>query len=482
MPKATGHASVTERILARPRGRFARLHIEPSLPIVTPAQVGPRSDGVANPCGRPSDLEDVFLPTMRDSASIGRRDPSPCPSPHGRGDLVGGPETGSDLEAATGGTTRRTPTPRLTASRPRPDAPRGVSTCLSDLEAARPRYRFDLAGPADDAGLRALLREVLLEGAVRVTAEREPSFFAADAALGDDVQTIVAREKADGPPVGFGSRATRTVWLGGEPVRTAYLSGLRIAPAHRGRAILGRAWSALRALHDADPVPFSLLSVTAENTRAARLLSLGRGDAARLTPLVDVVTLALVVHRGHRPTSRAPSGAADALRAELGPPRDLWPVGPLPLGLEAGDDVVIERGGRAVAALSLWDASAVRQTVVQGYPGALGRLRPLVNAAARLAGAAPLPDSGQRLRAAFVVRPVALDGRALNAALGEALGRARTRGLGFVLVGLDARDPALPLVRRRPHVAYRSTLYAATWLGGETPVLTRPVHAEIATF
>ena len=360
----------------------------------------------------------------------------------------------------------------------------GAPPAGGGLPAGRaPSYRMDRATPADDAALRALLRQIPVPGAVVSTSEREPSFFAADAVLGEDVVTLVARERPGGPPVGFGSRAVRTVWLGGRPVRTAYLSGLRVAPGHRGRALLGRGWTALRALHDADPVALSLLSVTAENRRAARLLALGRGDAARLAPVADVVTLALVVHRGHRPPPAAPPGAADAFRQSLGPTRDLFPAGPLRLpGLSPADDVVVTRDGEPVAALALWDAGAVRQSVVRSYGGALGRLRPVVNAAARLAGAAPLPDVGEPVRSAVAVRPVSRDARALDALLAAALGRARQRGRAFVLVGLDARDPALALARRRPHVAYRSTLYAACWPGEAAPAVRRPVHPEIATF
>ena len=70
---------------------------------------------------------------------------------------------------------------------------------------------FDLATPEDDGALRALLRRLPMPGAVRLTYEREPSYVAADAALGEHVQTLVAREHPDGPPVAFASRSTRTV-------------------------------------------------------------------------------------------------------------------------------------------------------------------------------------------------------------------------------------------------------------------------------
>ena len=119
---------------------------------------------------------------------------------------------------------------------------------------------------------------------------------------------------------------------------------------------------------------------------------------------------------------------------------------------------------------------------MRGYDGVLGRVRPLANGALRMLGASPLPDVGRPLRSAFAVRPVWRDAEALDAVVGAALGEARAQGLAFLLLGLDARDPALPLLQRRLHVAYRSTLLAATWPGDAPPSFRSPVHVEIASY
>ena len=337
--------------------------------------------------------------------------------------------------------------------------------------ASRISYSFDLATPDDDAALRALLREIALPGAVRLSAEHEPGTFAADAASGETVQTLVARPHPGGPAVALASRTVRTVLVGGEPTRVGYLGGLRVHPAHRGRALVARGWSALRELHRADPVPFYTLAVTAENGRAQRLLTLGRGDAPTVRPLADLVTAALVVHRFSWGAPAAPEAVPP--NAE---PRDLFPAAPHTFpGLSVSLAVP---GARGV----LWDPRAVRRTVVRGYSGALGRARPLANVALRALGAPPLPAPGEALRSAFLARPEAESGPAYDALLGAALAEARRQRLAFVLVGHDAADPYLRLARRRLHVPYRSTLFAAHWPDGAPPRLRRPLHAEIATY
>ena len=50
-----------------------------------------------------------------------------------------------------------------------------------------------VAEPEDDAGLRRLLRESVIPGAVRVAFTREPDYFAAAGLAGAGDVTIVAR-------------------------------------------------------------------------------------------------------------------------------------------------------------------------------------------------------------------------------------------------------------------------------------------------
>lgn len=359
----------------------------------------------------------------------------------------------------------------MTAPAPRPEPRPGAPTARPG---PRPSGVVERATEADEPALRALLREVSVPGAVRLSYEREPAFHAADAVLGDRVDTLVGRLAPGGAPVAVVQRASRTVFVGGEPVRVGYIGGLRARPDRTVQTLVGQGWTRLRALHDADRAPVTFLAVTAENAPVRRLLALGRGDAPAVAPVADVVTLAFVVRRHPPPEPTAP-GAADALRDEIGP-RDLFPTAPLP---RLGETVEVAVDG---AALALWDACAVRQTVVRGYDGALGRVRPLANGALRVLGAAPLPDVGRPLRSAFVVQPVWRDAEALDDAIGAALGEARARGLAFVLLGLDARDPALPLLRRRLHVAYRSTLLAAMWPGDAPLYFRSPIHVEIASY
>ena len=346
--------------------------------------------------------------------------------------------------------------------------------------------RFDLATPADDAALRALLRAMPVPGTVTLAATREPAFFAADAALGERVETLVARERPGAEPVAVVQRAVRTVYVGGTPARVAYIGGLRVRPGHRTAALVGRGWSALRDLDRADPVAVTTISVTDANDRVRRLVSARRGAAPLLDAVAALVTLALVVRPRGRPARPGlavvpDDGRAAALRAEAGPGRDLFPVRLALPGVS--ETLVALRDGTAVGAVTVWDPSAVRQQVVHAYRPGLARARPLLNALARVGNVRPLPPPGEALAVAFAAGLVARDAAALDALLDAALARAHRLGMGFLLVGFDRTDPLLARARRRLHLAYPSTLFAAC--DDLSPALRPggpPVHAEVATY
>src|SRR5437867_1123160 len=113
---------------------------------------------------------------------------------------------------------------------------------------------FDLATPDDDAGLRALLRDNPMPGAISLTFEREPCYFRAANIEGDFHQTLVARAKGDGPIVGMVSRSARRMFVNGCVQPVGYMNQMRIAPAYGRGMYLARgvsqAYAVFRMLHD----------------------------------------------------------------------------------------------------------------------------------------------------------------------------------------------------------------------------------------
>ncbi|MFN3596235.1 MAG: hypothetical protein ACK41D_03080 [Rubricoccaceae bacterium] len=346
-----------------------------------------------------------------------------------------------------------------------------------------PAVLFEPARPEDDAALRALLAATPLPGAITLGLTREPSFFAADAVLGERVETLVARPEPGAAPVALAQRAVRTVWLGGAPARVAYLGGLRVHPAWRGRGLTRTGWQALGALHRADPVGLTLAALAESNRAAEHVLVQAPGGGPAFEPVARVVTLAVPLRRRmrHGRLPERPGAEADDAGYSNGartiPPRDLAPA--LEPAWPGRARTLATPDGR----VTLWDPAAVRQTRVVAYAPWLHVARPALSRLLRLAGCAPLPAPGEPLRAAFAADLRARSAEGAARLLSLAARAAASDGHAFLLAGWDACDPYLVAVRRRFRaLVYRTTLYGVRWKGTALPPVRRPIHAEIATY
>jgi hypothetical protein len=352
--------------------------------------------------------------------------------------------------------------------------------------------------------LRRLLRETPLPGPVSLSYEREPSYFAAAALEDPGQQTIVARDGATGEILGCANRSVHTLYVNGEARPVGYLSQLRCHPRlRRGMGLarsVSKAFALYRALHEDGRAPFYLLSIVAGNDPARRLLTGGLPGWPQLRPCARLVTYAIHLGRPRRPlplpgTLRLDHGSAERLPAILdclernGPRRQFAPCWTRETlcghGLAAEDFLIVRDRERVVGCLAAWDQRAVKQTVVRGYSGALGRWRPLLNLLAPLGGWQRLPAPGTALRSSYATHRTADgDDPAVFAALLRALyNRAVLRGDGYLLIGFDEADPWRAVLSGYRATPYISDLYFAAWEDGEEAVSRikgRLVGPEIA--
>ena len=315
---------------------------------------------------------------------------------------------------------------------------------------------FSWATPDDDAEIRALLCETPMAGAVRVGFGREPSYFAGQNLAGAEDRTLLAR--AGGRLVCLGSLSEREVWADGRALRVGYLGGLRLAEGTaRSMVVLREGYRRFVDHARRSPAEAWFTSIAGDNVRALQVLAGGRAGLPRYTPLADLETRVMPIGR------RGPVAADGSAKVTAGDEAELtaflnrqgeryqlgitWTATRWAAlarhGFTLADVRVVRRGGRIVAVAGVWDQSPWRQVVVHGYAGALRLLRPVANAWAVCAGRACLPAAGERLRQAsvfpFAVEPEhagALDElwRSLEAG-------ARVRGVEWLTLALDARDP-----------------------------------------
>lgn len=353
----------------------------------------------------------------------------------------------------------------------RPDRAGELSSAAPTTAAEPTPYRapirFAVAGAADDAAIRRLLRENPTRGAVSVSFEREPCFFAAPAGPTTEDTTIVAYDRAGGL-VCMGRCTVRPRQVNGRLRRVGYLGELRLA-AHAAPR-LGILRGGYRFFHDRHaerPADLYFTSIAADNTPARRLLERGLPGLPRYTFLTEFVTVLIPVGRATVTASHASPAEATAHFNAHGAHRQLaaaWSEDEL-AGMQ--DRLALrDRAGTIVAAAALGDQRGWRQTVVRGYTRGLALARPFVNLAAAFGGGVHLPAIGAVLPLAFLSPLAVAPGgeERLPELVRAAFAPARRRGVQVLALGFDAADPQLAIVRghfRRRE--YRSRLYQVSW-------------------
>lgn len=330
-----------------------------------------------------------------------------------------------------------------------------------------------LADRGDDAGLRRLLRASVMPGTVRVAFTREPDYFAADGLAGADDVTVVARRH--GEVVGAGRCSLYSLMRNGTPRRIGYLGLLRVADETRASPRLIREGYDLLGDVVRTRAEGFFTSIAIDNVRARRVLELGgRLGLPSYRRLCDLVTMVAPVRPNDvaevEPPSESELGSFlndDATRFQLALPWNgsLW-QSLRQYQVSVRDFAVVRRGGRIVAAAAVWDQRAFRQTVIDGYEGVPGRIRPLVNAAAAMLGRPALPAPGTVLAQGSILGASVPDPRDWNTLWSQLQQRAGASGLSWLVISRDARDPELAILRRLTRAReFVTTLYDVVWPG-----------------
>ncbi len=377
---------------------------------------------------------------------------------------------------------------------------------------------FALASRDDDADVRALLRRMVMPGAVSVAFTREPDYFAGEGLAGAHDRTIVHRH--DGRLEGVARLSTNTLHRSGHAARLGYLGELRMDPdaSHRAQ-MLRDGYACLHEYVQEEALDACFTSIATENVRARRVLEHGRRfGLPAYRPLAELVTVLLPVSRLEQPSaSVASSPDRDELMAFLSEQSRAahltltWDAARWQQladhGITPADFRVVRAGGTTgpiVAAGAVWDQRAFRQTVVVAYDGALRWTRPVVNTLAAAGLAPALPAPGEVLAHGAILglsvdrehaARVSNGGR--RSSVWTALLRllsadAARRGLAWLMVTRDEHDPQLAALREQARLAsripanvreYRTTLYAVEWPGHDASPDAwdeRPFRPEVA--
>ena len=353
------------------------------------------------------------------------------------------------------------------------------------------------AGPDDDAAIREVLRSNDMESWVRMSIEREPSYFSGEDLFGESTTVIAHQSDAPQQVVGMYSMAVQPTHLNGAAVTTGYLGALRVNPGYRHRLrILKNGFDSARALAGIDALPV-FTSVASDNRVARRLLEANLRGMPCYTPVGELDSMGFATRQGRARGLLQPAGPADipalveffnaaAADYQFSPALSRQWLAGLPgrTGLELGDFWLLKDGSLLRGSVAVWDQRAFKQIVSRGYRFPLNGLLGGYNLFAGLSGRVQLPRPGAQLEQAFLSF-FALDAKAADVVtdvVSEALSIAARKGARVATLGLSAENPLAARLGNSLHASiYRSCIETVHWPDRPAPPLDgRPPQPEVA--
>jgi hypothetical protein len=314
---------------------------------------------------------------------------------------------------------------------------------------------FRVATPADDATVRAMLRETAMPSWVDMAIEREPSSYD---------WAVIAEENED--VIGVYMASVIPAHVDGLPTRLGYLGGLRVRAEHRRRIrYLREGYASVPALAR-ETVPWWFTTIGAENVVARRLLEAGVRGLPEYHFRGEYETFALPTSRGRR-RGIWRRGVDVALHNALASRFQCSPV--------LTDDVVERAGNFFVCdggVAALWDQRTFKRIVARRYRHPA--LIPAYNAWAKLARRVPLPPEGGALDQTFIAF-FAMESPTV-AAIEDLLSYCETP---VATIGMHAENPLREIVQRFKPMSTRSRVYGVTF-DGTIPPNGRPIQPEAA--
>jgi hypothetical protein len=366
------------------------------------------------------------------------------------------------------------------------------------------RYLIEPALPDDDAALRELLQSTSMDGHMRLSLQREPSFFAA-ADLGNLATSVmVGREAGSGRVLSTATRAIRRAYVDGRECQVGYLSSLRLREEARKTTLLARWYRSLKELHADGKAPYYVTTILRGNEDARRVLTSGRAGLPAYVPVGVLHTYLLPLY-GRRRRVRGGSVvrgiAAETLpsalacldrfnaRLQFAPAYKVEDFGPGSRMLHglSGSDLYLYLHGRDVAGtMAVWDQNGFKQSVVAGYSPGLSAIRPALALAARFGWAPRLPRKGQSLPCLFaaLMSSRESDADVFRDLVDTVLAERTNTGYAYLLLGLCDRHPFRGVVERLSVMTIVSEIYLVYWRDcppDSLPSMDRVPHLEIAT-
>lgn len=351
------------------------------------------------------------------------------------------------------------------------------------------------ARPEDEALIRQLMREAPMQGAVRLTLQREPDANLAAGIQGRKHVTVLVVNASDGQVLGTGSRSVRSLYVNGKVRQVGYLGQLRAQPGRNGLRRLRAGYNAIEQTRGDEDFCCDITSIIGDNTVAVRMLERGLSGLPEYRQLATLTTFVIPTY------GRTGKGRYQVENADIEDLQDIvsclqnylsqYQFSPhwdehmihdqnVCKDLSVDDFLIIRNGEKVSAAVAIWDQRSFKQIVLHGYSRTLSSIRPLLNVLLFIRGKPMLPAAPCELGLAYLSHLAVdqNDPEKFRDLISRARVAAAARGIRYLALGLTTAHPLHGVLARSfPNYRYTSRLYTVHW---EKGAICEHVHGRIA--
>ena len=323
-----------------------------------------------------------------------------------------------------------------------------------------------LAKPEDGKEILRILESSPAKGSIELLYTRRPDAYASYKMEAGESRVFAA--KTGERTVSTCAELIRQVYIGGKPVKAAYICGLKKDADHSGHSGFGPRFIQGLVREDID---FYYASVVSDNDRANAMF----GKARRILEMNPVQTYTTFILA---PKFKLKTAAKDCVfrRANAGDEasileflnregrkKDLFPViNSISQfhGLSIEDFYLLERNGEIVAAAALWDQTDYKQYVVKKYRGIMKFAR-LLNPLLSLLGYMKLPPEEQILDYPMLSFFLSLgDNPAYYKAFLNGLNREIRNRNDVYVIGVPQNQIGHKIISRVPSIHFDTVIYS----------------------
>ncbi|MCU4582202.1 hypothetical protein KTJ32_14495 [Acinetobacter gyllenbergii] len=332
------------------------------------------------------------------------------------------------------------------------------------------------ATSADDQALRELIAVPMTTKGVKISFQREPSYFKASDILYRHKLHVVIEDTESQKNVACYSNGHRPCYVDKTIQNVRYASDLRVDPNYRGKSLVKALGVHVKqTMHDPN---FSQMIIFDDNHAARAAIQTGKTGIPDYYDegLIETLTLthlgakrkikAFLTQRTQAKTeiSEIKSCVARAEHikvmtrfiAEMSQYYNFIPAYNFEellaghhyfTGLQLSDFQLYFQDGKLVGMFGLWDQHALKQTKILHYSSAIGVLRPIYNLLTKVTKGMPLPKLGDSLRY-HVLHTLLCHPQQLalhHLMLEDAQKLSKQRGVGVVSFTLSHQDPRYQL-------------------------------------